>query len=94
MQSIDEILSDITSRTQGLIRKLNELRIENELLQKENRQLKQDILAKGEVNLFSGTTADSSKAAVNGSSQVETLKQQVDECLQEVKACMSLVEDR
>jgi len=92
MQSIDEILTDITSRTQGLIRKLEELSIENELLQKENRQLKQDILAKGEVNLFSSSNQRPTKQSEASSKKTETIQQQVKECIEEVQACMALVQ--
>lgn len=94
MQSIDEILIDITSRTEGLIRKLKELRMENEILKKENRQLKQEVLAKKEVDLFSSKAVDIKELPIEAQDKLSSIRKEVDECIQEVKDCIVLAGER
>ncbi len=91
MQSLDEILTDITSKVERLIRKLAEQGIDNELLQKENRQLKQNILAKGKVDLFSNSIEK--KASSENQNEISKRKQELDNCIKEVKACIKLADE-
>lgn len=91
MQSLDEILLDIESKTEQLLRKLKELGIENELLQRENRQLKQDISKSSKVDLFSkGETNDESSSKIQ--LDLKEIKSELEECIAEVQSCMQLVD--
>lgn len=73
MQSIDEILRDITSMTKQLVRKLTELENCNEKLRKENKQLKQKLLAKDTVDLFN-MPQDTVKDKAEGKEGTSTTK--------------------
>jgi len=91
MQSFDEILLHIESRTEQLVRKLKELSMDNEKLQTENNQLKQDILANKEVNLFSTSVSEDVNVSPETQDNIVTIKQELDHCIQDVKDCLALV---
>lgn len=92
MQSFDEILTDIHSKTKSLVRKLKELSIENNTLKQENTQLKQEILAKGKVDLFDTTVSESTNTTRQSSASNEDIREELSKCIAEVKACIDLVE--
>lgn len=91
MQSLDEILLDIESKTEQLLRKLKELGMENELLQKENRQLKQDISANSKADLFSSSAAEKETSSKTQYDLTE-IRDELELCIAEVKTCMQLVD--
>jgi len=91
MQSLDEILTDIHSKTKMLVRKLTELSIENTELKKENTQLKQEILANSKVDLFNDTVSDTAGSLDIGSTSKKDIQAELSKCIEEVKACIDLV---
>lgn len=92
MQALDEIIEGIMSKAEQLVRKLKELSIENEKLQLENRQLKQDLRTNREVDLFSNN-AQNVKSSSETQIEIAKMKQELNQCIKEVKSCLELIDD-
>lgn len=85
MQSLDELLTDITSKTETLLRKLSEVQADNEKLLLENNKLKQELTECKNVDLFS------TKPTEDTTADVVQMKQDIESCIREVKQCISLL---
>lgn len=91
MQSIDNKLSLLHQSVDDLIRKLNKLQSDNELLKKENDSFRAEIKGLKEESSQNKFAKD---IASEKAPQDEQLREEIKSCIEEIDRCIEIIEKR